>query len=110
MRQMPKFVREYLREVPGRWDESRFIDGFPGQFVTIARRSGRRWYVAGINAQESRRMDLDLRFTGARQGMLIVDADEPGELQMETIRAGRQSLTLAAGTGFVMLFDSKTED
>lgn len=110
MRRMPKFVREYLREVPGRWDESRFIDGFPGQFVTIARRSGRRWYVAGINAQESRRMDLDLRFTGARQGMLIVDADEPGELQMETIRAGRQSLTLAAGTGFVMLFDSKTED
>jgi hypothetical protein len=30
----------------------KFIDGYPGKYVILARRSGNRWIVAGINAQK----------------------------------------------------------
>ena len=45
----PDQVQQFLSALPSVWDETRLIDGYPGRFVILARRSGRRWYVAGIN-------------------------------------------------------------
>ncbi len=47
---MPDYVRNMMSAIPVSWDETRFIDGFPGKFLVIARRTGDVWYVAGINA------------------------------------------------------------
>lgn len=106
MRQVPDYVQDYLRSLPGQWDESRFVDGHPGQFVVIARRAGPRWYVAGINgAQTSMRLDLDLSFIPADEGMLIRDGDRQRELQRHQTAAGRQQVTLPAASGFVMVFE-----
>jgi len=41
---------QFLREVPTTWDETRFVDGYPGRYVVLARRKGERWYVVGVNA------------------------------------------------------------
>jgi hypothetical protein len=41
-----------MKAVPTTWDEVRFIDGYPGKYVIIARRNGDKWYVAGVNAQK----------------------------------------------------------
>jgi hypothetical protein len=99
-------VQDYLRHLPGQWEESRFLQGYPGKYVVIARRAGSRWYVAGINgSQESMRLDLDLSFIAADQGTLIRDGDRPRELQRHEIAAGRQRLLLPAASGFVMLFE-----
>ena len=46
----PSVCLDFLREVPTTWDETRFIDGYPGEHVALARRSGDTWYVAAINA------------------------------------------------------------
>ena len=46
----PVACLDFLREVPTTWDETRFIDGLPGEYVALARRSGNTWYVAAINA------------------------------------------------------------
>jgi len=46
----PELCLDFLREVPTVWDETVFVDGYPGRYVVIARRSGNRWYVGGINA------------------------------------------------------------
>ncbi len=51
----PKACLDFLREVPTTWDETRFIDGRPGEHVALARRSGDTWYVAAINAMEETR-------------------------------------------------------
>ena len=48
----PKACLDFLREVPTTWDETRFIDGRPGEHVALARRSGDIWYIAAINAKE----------------------------------------------------------
>ena len=46
----PEVCLDFLREVPTTWDETRFIGGYPGEHVALARRKGNTWYVAAINA------------------------------------------------------------
>ena len=46
----PEYAIDFMKEVPTRWDEVRYIDGHPGKYVILARRSGNRWYIAGVNA------------------------------------------------------------
>jgi len=50
-RSLPWGVKDYLKKVPVDWDQTRFITGYPGRHVVIARRKGREWYVGGINGQ-----------------------------------------------------------
>jgi len=75
MAKAPAYVRDFLKEVPVVWDDVKFIDGFPGQFVVIARRAGKTWYVAGINAdRQPRKVKIDLKALGVtKQGALITD-------------------------------------
>ena len=47
----PSWAMDFMKEVPTLWDEVKFIDGYPGKYVVLARRHGTKWYVAGINAQ-----------------------------------------------------------
>ena len=46
----PQWAIDFMKQVPTTWDEVRFMDGYPGQYVIMARRQGSKWYVAGINA------------------------------------------------------------
>ena len=56
----PKFEIDFMRQVPTLWDETCFIDGYPGKYIVLARRSGDRWYVCALNAQKQ---TLDLNLT-----------------------------------------------
>ena len=47
----PEWAVSFMKEVPTTWDETRFIDGYPGRYVIMARRCGNKWYLAGINAE-----------------------------------------------------------
>jgi len=44
----PAYAIDFLKQVPTTWDEIRYIDGYPGKYIVMARRSGDKWYVAGI--------------------------------------------------------------
>ena len=58
---LPKMELDFLREVPTSWDETRFIDGYPGKYVVMARRSGDKWYVVGLNATtEPLKLEIDI--------------------------------------------------
>jgi len=48
----PEWAINFMKTVPTTWDEIRFIDGYPGKYVVLARRHGSHWYVTGINAQK----------------------------------------------------------
>jgi hypothetical protein len=41
-----------MKKVPTTWDEVKFIDGYPGKYVILARRSGDKWFVVGANAEK----------------------------------------------------------
>ena len=48
----PEICMDFIREVPTTWDETRLVYGYPGKHVTLARRNGKTWYVASVNAHE----------------------------------------------------------
>ncbi|MBB6095463.1 hypothetical protein HNQ60_004353 [Povalibacter uvarum] len=107
MARAPDYVREFMKGVPSVWDEVKFLDGFPGRYVVLARRSGKRWYLCGINAEkESRSVTLRLDELGVSKGTLITDG--PGgnlsfrTQSMQVERGKALELTIAARGGFVV--------
>lgn len=58
----PSWAIDFMKEVPTTWDEVRFIDGYPGKYVILARRHGEKWYIAGVNAQKET-LKLNLHYS-----------------------------------------------
>jgi hypothetical protein len=57
--------REFLKNFPTTWDETKLIDGYPGEMVVIARRKGKLWYVAGLNGKNTAQtLNLNFSFLG----------------------------------------------
>lgn len=48
----PDVCMNFLRLVPTTWEETRLLGGYPGKYVALARKSGGKWYVAVVNAEE----------------------------------------------------------
>jgi hypothetical protein len=103
------YVQDFMKRVPATWDDTKFLDGYPGRFAVFARRGGGHWYVAGINGEGApRTLTLDLgRLAGVRSGTLITDGhSERFEKQAFTLGADRKlALTLPPNGGFVLVFD-----
>ena len=53
---------ELWRTIPTVWDETRAVHGAIGKYVTLARRSGREWYVGSANAGQRRSSRIPLSF------------------------------------------------
>jgi alpha-glucosidase len=66
---------EFLKKLVSVWDETIFLDGYPGEYFCIARRSGDNWYVAGINAGPERHVSLNLDFLKATVPGVTVYSD-----------------------------------
>ncbi len=110
MAKAPDYVREFLRNVPESWDETRFLDGFPGQHVVLARHSGARWWISGINSLDTPKdlqLDLaELKLAATASGDLIADGDGGNlSFRRETLvlgKGGPVAITMPARGGFVI--------
>jgi len=106
MARMPDYVIDLLRDVPTQWEELRFLSGYPGKEVVLARRAGDRWFIAGINGEASAKtISIDLSFLEDQRGSLYTDGDETAAtiVQKEVI-AGRMEVYLPPNGGIVMIF------
>ena len=104
---MPDYVKTFLADLPTYWDDVKFIDGYPGKYLVVARRSGGRWYIAGINGENTEKvLSLDLSFLGNKKGRIISDADEPRTFTNKeiTLDAGRTTVTMKPQGGFVIVW------
>jgi len=81
------FVKEYMSALPETWDDVKFIDGFPGKFVVLARKKGDTWYITGINGENSERtITLKVPFIkGASKGIIITDSDDAKDITKREI-------------------------
>jgi alpha-glucosidase len=105
MATVPAYVKDFMRELPRHWDEVRFLDGEPGRFVVLARRAGKQWFVAGLNADDQpREVQLDLAWLATHKGELITDGEGPREFSQGRLAAPAAKLTLAPHGGFVARF------
>lgn len=80
----PKWAIDFMKAVPTTWDETRFIDGYPGKYVVIARRHHNTWYVSAVNAQKNPiNLKLKLPMLKGKQNIQIYsdDAKLQGKLQ-----------------------------
>ncbi len=102
----PKFQLDFLKELPTTWDETRFMDGYPGKFSVLARRNADTWYVVGVNAEaEPKKLNLELPFLAGKTVSLIND-DKNGETSTQKIKIpknGKLNLTMQSGGGFVIV-------
>lgn len=88
------FAIDFLKQIPDSWDEVKFIDGYPGKFVVIARRAGDHWYIAGINGENAEKeINMDLSFLGSvlNQGWLITDMGETQDLIRKSMPVSKSS-------------------
>lgn len=112
MAHVPEFVKEFLRTLPNSWDDVKFIDGYPGKLFVVARKSGNKWYVAGINGGGiEKNLTLDLSFLKNKKGKLIISGnasnDEPSfeSKQVSLSATGKMSIRLKTNDGFVSVLE-----
>lgn len=80
----PAWAVDFLKEVPTTWDEIRFIDGYPGKYLIMARRHGDQWYVTGINAEKQtlkKKLKLPMFRPGTEVTYYSDDADLNGSVK-----------------------------
>ena len=100
----PKEVKDFFGQLPTAWDETRYVSGYPGESVVLARRQGATWYVAGINGTDSERaLAVPLGFVKGKNITLFADGDpwmisRPGKLPKQ--------ITCKSRGGFVMKIEN----
>jgi alpha-glucosidase len=109
---LPDAAKTFLKNVPNAWDETKLLDGYPGQDVMIARRKGTSWYIAGINAQ-NREKKKTIKFDFLPQGMkykltLIADGKHDKDFATQYLVVDKSSsvdVRLLRRGGFVVTLE-----
>jgi len=105
MAKQPGYVVGFLRGLPSRWDDIKFIDGYPGKYAVIARKAEGRWYVAGINGTEAEVKSIfDLSLLGnLAGGTLITDGETSREFSKKEIGGSKIEVVMKPHGGFVFV-------
>ena len=105
----PRLALDFLREVPTTWDETVFLDGYPGKYCVLARRHGDRWYIAGINAQKEPlklKLALPMLREGDRVAFYSDTKNHEPQLEQKTIqKPDETSVTIQPEGGIVLIKD-----
>jgi alpha-glucosidase len=67
--ELPDAAKTFLKTVPNAWDDTKLLDGYPGQDVIIARRKGTSWYIGGISADNRREKIKTVKFDFLPEGI-----------------------------------------
>ena len=93
LQELPQFELDFLRQLPTTWDEVQFVDGYPTQYVVLARRTGNQWYVAGLNGQnEAKALKLSLPMFAGKTVKLYIDEPQkkgPSQPALKTLKVGK---------------------
>ncbi|MNK33373.1 Retaining alpha-galactosidase precursor [compost metagenome] len=74
LNEMPAHVIDFMKKVPTTWENTVFIDGYPGKYCVLARRHGDTWYIAGINAeQKEKNIMVSLPMLTGKEVLLYTD-------------------------------------
>ncbi len=80
MLKQKNFVQDYMRNIPDSWDDVKFIDGYPGKYVILARRAGKQWYISGTNGENKElSLQLNLSFLNKQYKKAVLIGDDPQE-------------------------------
>jgi alpha-glucosidase len=104
---VPENVKAFLRTIPNYWDDVKFIGGYPGEYVAIARRSGQRWYIAGINGNTTdKTLSIDLAAFKKSKATVFNDGTNSqlfSNTVLNTNRQGKINIAMKGNGGFVIV-------
>ena len=102
----PSWAIDFMKEVPTTWDEVRFIDGYPGKYVILARRHGDKWYIAGVNAQkETLKLKVNLPMFSNGEKVRLFSDDKALQGSVKQIEIGKKQelqLTIPCNGGVLI--------
>lgn len=103
----PDVCIDFMKQMPTIWDETRFIDGYPGRYVVLARRHGDVWYVAAVNATaEPLKLKLSLPMLPAGDAVSVYLDDkklQPQQKEQKIKTDGTLQLTVQPMGGAVIV-------
>ena len=106
LQELPQFEMDYLRQLPTTWQETRFIDGYPGKYVVMARKATNgQWYIAGLNAQKTPlTLTINLNEYGNGLSKLLIDDKkmQPTQLPLKKDKKGNVKVTIQPNGGLVI--------
>ena len=86
---LPAEPKNFLKHVPVSWDDTKLIDGYPGEKIIIARRKGNQWYIGGLNGRDqTQTLIVRFDFPDKRNYnfQLIKDGENKEAFSSETIK------------------------
>jgi len=100
---------EFLAPVPTVWDETKVLDAKLGEYVLVARRNGRDWYIGGLTNWTGRDLEVDLSFLPS--GSFTMEAYQDGvnadrlasdyaKTKTQVTSSKKLKITLAPGGGW----------
>lgn len=111
---LPDMPRQFMKDVPTAWDETRLLDGYPAEHVVMARRKRHDWYVAGIEGKSQAKtfqVKLDFLDKGVTYDMVLnADGTEPTQFKTTTrqVRRGeRVEIPCLSRGGFAMKLSAR---
>ena len=107
---LPAEAKQVYSTLPAAWDETRLLSGYPGKSAVVARRSGRKWYIAGINGTNE---DTDIAFTlkrvnpKSKRVLLFSDGKSDRDIKVShlTLKSKQFSIACRARGGFLMVIE-----
>jgi alpha-glucosidase len=95
--------------LPTNWDDVKFIDGFPGQYVVLARKSGNKWYLAGINGTgEEKSLSINLNSFKGKKATIYSNSKGNTFIDQKNISVQpgkKETLIMGAHDGFVIVLE-----
>jgi hypothetical protein len=110
-RSLPETAKEFLKNVPVAWNETRLLAGEPGEYVVLARRHAHAWYIGGINGRDSARtVSVPLSSLGGVANVTLIQdgpSDRTFDSSTRTVHTG-DGLTVQMRSygGFVAMLDT----
>ena len=103
MAKQPQYVIDYLKDIPTNWDATKFITGFPGKDVIMARQKDDVWHIVGINGENNpKEFEIDLSFI-SKDGFIISE-NEKGFIHNKITPNATIIVKMKPYGGFVMKF------
>lgn len=104
----PLLSMDFLKQVPTVWDETVFVDGYPGKYCVLARRSGQKWYIAGNNAT-GKTLNLTLSLPMLTKGIVVtlysdnLKNREPQKSELKISNPSKVKVSMPDQGGFVIV-------
>ena len=86
---LPTEPKNFLKQVPVAWDDTKLIDGYPGEKVIMARKKGKQWYIAGLNGKDVAQtllVKFDFLGKGNHSFQLIKDGKDDKSFSSEIVK------------------------